>query len=389
MSRLLLVSAFLLSGYAKSVDPLGTVYKLQDYLTAFGMAGWFSDSLLVIAAVALSSFEFLLGIALLFGIHRYLSAWITFAFMGVMTPLTFYLWLTNPIHDCGCFGDAWVLTNGETFAKNIVLLLAAASICWRPRYMVRFVTEKMQWLVGLCSMFFIIGLSAYCYRYLPILDFRPYKVGAHFSADGFALTAPNPDNLPQTAADTTYIDFYALNETDEDITLNLLTDTTYVFLLVSSDLSKADDDNIDLFNGVYDYAVNHHYPFYCLTASPPEIIEQWKDRTGAEYPFAVADEITLKTMIRSNPGLIMLRAGTIVQKWSNEEIPDIEELTAPMSELQWAEPHIENTWVVVGRVFAGYVFILLLIILSDGLFEWIKYRRKISRSERQITNSDN
>ena len=97
--------------------------------------------------------------------------------MIFMTPLTLYLAIFDPVSDCGCFGDAWVLTNWETFAKNIVLLLAAiATFQWR-KMLIRFVTRKMEWLISLYTIFFVFTLSFYCLDRLPVLDFRPYKIG--------------------------------------------------------------------------------------------------------------------------------------------------------------------------------------------------------------------
>jgi uncharacterized membrane protein YphA (DoxX/SURF4 family) len=376
--RLLLASVFLFSGFVKSVDPLGSVYKLQDYLTAFGMGGIVPTALLTLAAVALSSFEFLLGVALLFGVLRKAVVWITLAFMGVMTPLTFFLMLTNPIHDCGCFGDAVVLSNTETFIKNVILLGASASVCWRPRYMVRLVTDKSRWIVGLYSLCFILGLAAYCYHRLPVLDFRPYRVGATFAPDGLVITAPHEGVA--TRADSTFIDFYAFDPTTgDDLTAALLTDTNYVFLLVAPDLAVADDANIDLLNGLYDYAVEQGYAFYGLTPSDESVIEQWRDATGAEYPFCEADEITLKTMIRANPGIIVVKGGTIIDKWKGGSIPSAGELTAPMEQLEWGQPNVASAWRITAKTLIGYIGVLALIVLADGIWHFTDWQSRKKR----------
>ena len=97
--------------------------------------------------------------------------------MIVMTPLTLYLALANPVSDCGCFGDAWVLTNWETFGKNVVLFIAAVSVFKGGKQIIRFITAKMAWMVSMYTFFFVFMLSFYCLDNLPILDFRPYKIG--------------------------------------------------------------------------------------------------------------------------------------------------------------------------------------------------------------------
>ena len=121
--RFLLAVAFIFSGFVKAVDPLGFQYKIQDYLEAFGMLSWFPSFFPLLAAVILSAIEFSIGVCLFFGIRKKTTTLLAFLLMIFMTPLTLYLALKNPVSDCGCFGDAWVLTNWETFGKNIVLFI--------------------------------------------------------------------------------------------------------------------------------------------------------------------------------------------------------------------------------------------------------------------------
>lgn len=145
--RFLLAVAFIFSGFVKAVDPLGTTYKIQDYLEAFGMLSWFPSFFPLLGAIALSTLEFVLGIMMFFGIRKGTATSLTLLLMCFMTPLTLYLAIVNPVSDCGCFGDALVLTNWETFAKNIILLIAAfASFKWRY-LIIRFISPKSEWLI--------------------------------------------------------------------------------------------------------------------------------------------------------------------------------------------------------------------------------------------------
>lgn len=130
--------------------------------------------------------------------------------------------------------------------------------------------------------------------------------------------------------------------TGDDITEDVLTDMGYTFLLVAHRIEEADDSNIDLINEIYDYSVEHGYKFYCLTSSPEEQIELWKDKTGAEYPFCQMDDITLKTMIRSNPGLMLIKNGTILNKWSDEDIPDEYVLTDKLENIQLGQQKVRS-----------------------------------------------
>ena len=177
--RLVLAITLILSGFVKAVDPLGTQYKIQDYLTAMGLGGYVPDILTLSASVVLSTTEFLLGICLLFAIRRRLVSKITLVMLAVMTLLTLWLAIADPIHDCGCFGDALVLTNWQTLWKNVVLT-AMAIVVWRwPLSMPRLISEPNQWIVMNYSGVFILLVVALRSLYtLPQFDFRPYHIGA-------------------------------------------------------------------------------------------------------------------------------------------------------------------------------------------------------------------
>ena len=155
----MLATLFIFSGFVKAVDPLGSFYKIQDYLAAFGIISWFPTYLPLLFAIILSSAEFCVGVFLFFGVRRKIASTLALLLMSVMTPLTLYLALANPVSDCGCFGDAWVLTNWQTFGKNIVLLIAAIAVFRERKLMFRFVTLKIEWMVSLYTLLFVFALS--------------------------------------------------------------------------------------------------------------------------------------------------------------------------------------------------------------------------------------
>ena len=359
IARLLLALTFILSGFVKAVDPLGTKYKISDYLTAMGLGQWMPDFLTLGASVVLLAVEFMIGICLLFAIHRRLVSKLTLAIMVVMTALTLWLAIENPISDCGCFGDAIVLTNWQTFWKNMVLL-AATLIIWRwPTDMIRLISASSQWIVFNFSTLFILFIAGWCLYDLPLFDFRPYHVGVNIQ-EGMEV----PEGAPLPQFETTFIlekdglrqefttdnypdstwtfidsktvqtaegyvppihDFSILTNEGEDITEEVLSHQGYTFLLISPHLENADDSQLDLINQMYEYSKEQGYPFYCLTASTDKAISRWQEMTGADYPFCSTDEITLKTIIRSNPGLVLLKQGTVLHKWSHNNLPVIKE----------------------------------------------------------------
>ena len=175
--RFLLAAVFIFSGFVKAVDPLGTQYKIQDYLEVFGWAASVPAFLPFLASVLQAMVEFCLGVYLLFGIRRRMTTLFVVLIMGVMTPLTLWLALSNPISDCGCFGDAVTLTNWETFGKNVLLLIAAVSVFKWGNRITPLVTKRFDWLVAMYTFLYISGMTLYCYRELPVFDFRPYHIG--------------------------------------------------------------------------------------------------------------------------------------------------------------------------------------------------------------------
>ena len=409
--RFVLAVVFIFSGFVKAIDPLGTQYKIQDYIDAFGWAGVFPDFVPFLASALLGMLEFCLGVYLFFGIRRIIAPRAVVAIMAVMTPLTFWLALDNPVSDCGCFGDAVVLSNWETFWKNVVLLaMSVVVLKWRKRIF-PLVTVRFDWLIALYGFIYILSMTIYCYRELPVFDFRPYHVGANIQQgmeipegeepteyetrfilqkDGVEkeFTLENYPDSTWTFVDSKTVvkkqgyeppihDFSMMNVEDgEDITEQVLSDKNYTFLLVSHQLGLADDTQIDLINELYDYSLEYGYAFYCLTSSSDEDILKWKDNTGAEYPFCLMDNITLKTMIRSNPGLILLKEGKVIRKWSVNNLPNEYDLTDSLDRLPIGYTNEHSLMYKVLLVIAWFVFPLFFFCMSDLMWERYKKRQQ-------------
>ncbi|MBR5235535.1 MAG: DoxX family protein [Bacteroidaceae bacterium] len=351
--RFALALVFAFSGIVKAIDPMGTVYKLGDYAEAFGLTVPFG--LLLIGAMLLIIWEYVMGICLFFGIYRRFHLVQMIAFLAVMTPLTYYLALHNPVTDCGCFGDAVVLTNWQTFGKNVVLLLMAIISLIGNKFICRIISERVQWLAFVYAVVSLMVFMPYSLRHLPIVDFRPYHVGANI-IEGMTI----PEGAPQDEYETLFVlekdgeqrtftfddypdstwtfvsrenrlvskgyvppitDFYITDLNGEDFTWELLEQPGYTFLVVAPNLNRSDEGMLDVINDLHDYAKVNDYAFYMLTSSGAEAIAQWIDHTGASYPYLQADEILLKTMIRANPGLILLKDGIVIGKWSKADMP--------------------------------------------------------------------
>ena len=416
LCRMALALTFILSGYVKAIDPLGTQYKLNDYAAAMHLSEYIPDWLTLTGAIALAMTEFALGIFMLFAIRRHLVSRLMTAMMVMMTLITVWIFIANPVKDCGCFGDAIKLTNGETLLKNIVLLAAAIVTAMRPMDMARLISKSNQWIVTNYTLVYIVCTSLYCLYALPTFDFRPYHIGADIKK-GMEI----PEGAEQPEFETTFIlkkngqtreftldnypdstwefvdsktvqtrqgyeppihDFSLTDtKTGEDITDNVLSHKGYTFLLISRSLAYADDSNFGDIDQIYEYASEHNIPFYCVTASTDSDINRWRDLTGAEYPFCTADETTLKTIIRSTPGLLLLKDATIIGKWSHNQLPDPDELTASPDKLPIGQQPDDGVTGKLIKVLLTFLLPLTLLTIADRLWAWSKWVRNKEKKE--------
>ena len=402
--RLVLAVTFILSGFVKAVDPLGTQYKLNDYLEAMHLGDLVPQTVTLMGSIALSTVEFCIGIFLLFVIYRRFTSRLALLVMSIMTVLTVWIYMADPVSDCGCFGDAVVLTNGQTLLKNIILLACAVIVAWKPLDMLRFISHTNQWIVINYTVLFILFVAGYALYDLPQFDFRPYHVGANIK-EGMEV----PEGAEQPQFETTFImekngerrefgidnypdstwtyidtrtvqtkqgyvppihDFSITTPEGEELTEEILNDKGYTLLLISPHLEDADDSQFDLINQIYEYAEDNDYPFYCLTASGEQGISRWRDITGAEYPFALTDETTLKTIIRSNPGLLLLKDGTVIRKWSHNRLPDEYALNQPLEKLELGQLPEDSVPGKIVVILLWYVLPLLVLTIADRLWAW-------------------
>lgn len=408
--RFLLAATFVFSGYVKAVDPIGTQYKINDYLAAVGLEGSVPDYLTLSFSVGLAALEFSLGVFLLFAIRRRLVSRLILCFMAVMTALTVWIAIAEPVKDCGCFGDALKLTNAQTLAKNVVLLAAAAAVAKWPTAMLRFIGRANQWIAINYTVLYSIATSTYCLYALPIFDFRPYHIGADIKKGmempagaeqpqfetTFTLSKNGVtkeftiDNYPDST--WTFVDSKTVQTSEgyvppihdlsmekpgmgDDLTDSILSAPGYVFLLVAPHLENADDSHFGDVNRIYDYCVAHRYPFYCLTASPQKGMARWRDITGAEYPFLLTDETTLKTMIRSNPGLMLLKGGRVIQKWSHNMLPQLDEDSPQLDKLPEGQLPTTTYGQKILYTLSWFFLPLMLLSLADRLWAWTKWLR--------------
>lgn len=407
VSRLLLALVLVLSGFVKAVDPKGTMYKLQEYTDAFSIDA-FSNDWLLFFAIILAALEFLLGLFLLMGVYRKFVAFVVFLVFIIFTPFTLYVAISDAVADCGCFGDAIGLSNKASFFKNLFLLSLSVIVFLGRRRFVLNISAKNRWMIVLFSIFYISFLETVSLSDIPVLDFRNYAVGNNlrelvqgendiykavytFEKDGNTREFEQ-DSLPDeswTFVDSRSLlvaegrkpiigDFSILDwNNDYDITEDILADTGYVCIVVAELLEEASVGRVDKINDLYDYCLEFDLMFLAVTSSDEENIELWRKRTGAEYPVYWADNMLLRTMVRANPGMLLLKDGVIIGKWNIVNMPEAEQMFAPGFSFKKA---------LVGALnMSGYVFWLLLLVLPIIVIVFIDlatgHKKKSAKSE--------
>ena len=402
ISRIFIGVIFIYSGFVKSIDPLGFTYKLTDYFIAFGTE-W-ATPLSFFLSVTLSLTEFVIGVALLLNLKAKQAILGALLFMLFFTPLTFILAINNPVHDCGCFGDALILTNWQTFGKNIIILIPVVYVFIVRKKIVSNLHCIEQWAgVGIATIF--IGfLSAYSYYHLPIIDFRPYKVGTYIPEK---MTIP--ENAPVDEWESTFIykkdgvkkefkinnlpdstwvfvdsknilvkngytppihDFIITTAEGDDITDLLLASKNYTFLLISYKLDGYSYKNQQKIDKLIQFCIDRGYNFYGITSSSNSDIDSYLESTQNDFDFYGADEITLKTIIRSNPGLVLIKSGAIINKWHNNDIPCTSELEENINAQTISEyKKSSDNYYILLLISASGLMISLYLLIRKSIFK--------------------
>ncbi len=366
LSRLIVGFTFIFSGFVKAVDPTGSAIKFTDYLSSFHLN---SLSFIVIPlSFAVSTLEFLTGIHILMGIRIKSSSIIALLFMAIFLPLTLGIAIANPVSDCGCFGDALKLTNWETFFKNIVLVIPTIFLFINRKKFTCQIRSFNKLIFSIGCTVIILGVSYYSFNHLPIIDFRPYKIGNNIN-DGMII----PEGAAQPEYETTFImekngeqktfgasdypyndstwifvdsktkvinkgyeppihDFVLINDEGNDITNELLNNQSPTLLIISPQINNGSWGSIiDSLANINKVLLDKGIKTYFVTASNTEDITSFDFNTEAGFNYLTADETMLKTIIRSNPGLVLIQDGNIVGKWHYNNIPNIKKFTNPTS----------------------------------------------------------
>lgn len=355
ISRILLGLTFILSGFVKGVDPLGTAYRIEDYFVAFG-TDWAIPFALTIAVI-LCVAEFSLGVFLLTNIFKKLTVWLTVLMMLFFTILTFSDAIYNPVPDCGCFGDFLILTNWQTFYKNLLIDFLLIFVFITRNSFTSVYKKSTEWSIAILTVSIFTIFNSYNINHLPLVDFREWKVGTHLKLENpqaleyyliytnkktgetQEYLSPNyPYNDSIWMSEWEYSDMRVVDPNDratdirffnlsgEDVTDDILGDPLYHFLLISYNLNEADWDHLEEIRAIKNQAELNAYSFSLITASSEEVVDTFQKDHNFYSEIYQSDDIDLKTIIRSNPGLIVLKDGVILGKWSEAYLPTYKEI---------------------------------------------------------------
>lgn len=342
--RIILGGAFAVSGYVKAIDVWGTLYKLEDYAGSMGFD--ISDTIISLGAFALPAGEFTIGVCLLLGCFRRVSAWCATAVMAFMLPLTLWIALANPVADCGCFGDAFIISNTATFWKNVLLALCAVRLIWRPRMQRWIVTPALQWIATVATVVFILFIELCGYYRQPLADYRPYPEGAYLFATDEADSTDddseilfryrrhghdsifNADNLPDEEDGWEYVEristakprhhsagltLWNANGSEELTSEETSQSGRALYILIPAPKGIEASSSWKI-NTISSHASAAGIRIAAIAAADSAEMAEWRDLAMADYPIYRAEDTSIKEVARGNPALVYTRDGRIIWK---------------------------------------------------------------------------
>ncbi|PHN94102.1 DoxX family protein [Maribacter sp. 6B07] len=347
---------FIISGFIKLNDPVGFSFKLEEYFSQGVLDLPFLTPFALAISILVVIVEVMVGVMLILGYKRKLTVWTLLAMIIFFTFLTFYSAYFNKVTDCGCFGDAIKLTPWESFTKDVVLLVLILIIYVGRKYITPLVNSKTLMSVLYVSFIACVGYVYYVLNHLPVIDFRPYEIGKNIE-EGMNTPADAPKavfeykwkfnvngneeiyvtNGDYPTVDGEFIDVeteeiqagyeppvhdFTIEQNGEDFAAALLQEPKLV-MVIAYDLRKSNLEVFKEIKAVTDKALKSGYKVIGMSASGPDQTDALKKENNLAFDFYFTDETTLKTIVRSNPGVLVLEKGTIVQKLHYNDLENL------------------------------------------------------------------
>lgn len=405
--RILVGVVFTYSGFSKCIDPWGFMFKLEEY---FALADYtLPRSITLLLAIGCSTFELISGLLMLFGSYRRSTPILMLLFICVMTPLTAYLYFADPIADCGCFGDAIILTNGETFLKNIVLTAAIVYLCFRNYKVLGLISGRIGWSVVAVGLFYSLFIALVGYNIQPLVDFRPYPEGGplvsmdsddestvFIYSNGSEKKEFSIDNLPfgdewefvdRIDSDTSNGPNLSLFDSNgDDVLPELIEDNQRFFLLVIPELVRADISGTFYVNELQKICSEKGIGFFGAISADSKGVEVWRDISLADYPIYTADDTVLKELVRGTMALVYVEDGVIKWKRTVSSLRDDNLQTASKS---GKKDFAEMLTMPIKPLFEKGTFIACLLLILILFMNQIKRFISRARKKRAVKESEN
>ena len=313
ISRILVGALFIFSGFVKLVDPIGSQFKFEEYFSQSVLDMEYLVPYALAFSIILILAEILLGVILLLGYKAKATLWSLLLLSGIFLFLTWYSAYYNKVTDCGCFGDAITLTPWETFYKNVILIVLIVFMLFKVKEVKSIFSAKVSKALILLSFFSFLYITYHVLLHLPIIDFRPYAIGKNIQE---GMKYKGNGEIPKIH------DFY-LEDAQSDLAPEIL-EKEKVLLVIVYDLQKADVNGFKSIKEITEKAIAKGYTVYGASASFTDELVLAKEKHNLPFDFLFCDGTTLKTIVRANPGIMILDKGTIKGKWNWSDIDKIE-----------------------------------------------------------------
>ena len=312
LSRIIVGALFIFSGFVKLVDPIGSQYKFQEYFSESVLNMEFLIPYALPFAILLIVAEILLGVTILIGYKPKITVWSLLILTLIFLFLTWYSAYYNKVTDCGCFGDAIKLTPWETFYKNVILIALIILLVLKVSMIKPVFGGKIPKIITLISLASFLFIIQHVLTHLPIIDFRAYAVGKNIPE---GMVFPEDGSIPP-------VHDFMLEDAQADLAPELL-QKEKLMLIVIYNLDKSDENGFSAIRETATKALKKGYTVYGVSASFTDDLLAAKEKHNFPFEFLFCDETTLKTMIRANPGVMILNKGTVMQKKNWVDVDEI------------------------------------------------------------------
>lgn len=396
--RIITGGVFIVSGFVKAIDPWGTLYKFDDYLAAMSVTVW--PNLEIVGVFGLCALEFVIGIFLLLGCFRRSAAIMAAVMMSFLLPLTLWIAVANPVEDCGCFGDAFAISNWATFWKNVFLSIGIIWLLIYNKGCRCLVTPALQWIAFVATGIFVVVIELFGYLSQPLIEFRPYHEGEYltdveslseeepkmtfvYEKNGESKEFEEDDELPDEESGWKFVERRespivengyphfssghtlriwskdgADDETEEAIPI--LGKELVVMIPDLGDVSPATTWKL---NSMYEWSEKNEVKMIAVVSGSIDEIDIWEDLSMASYPIYTADDTQIKEVVRGNPGVVYLVDGKIIWKSTLGAI-NIDDFLSPDTTNDASGFIIDNDSVLYNCI-GLYVIVMAVLILMS------------------------